>query len=162
MMAVCPPGWASMPVVGAAGRSPDSSNSAPTPAVRAKPTAQPLVQGSAAGATTVHCYQETSGEPGAPVSLDRRPANQGCRSRRCSHHARGAGIAAARLVVELVDLVEDLVAARLPHGCALVVHSEHLGLDQRAEEVEVGMRGQEPVRIGGRERGDLLEIVDLE
>src|SRR5262249_128407 len=34
--------------------------------------------------------------------------------RRCSHHARGAGIAAARLVVELVDFVEDLVAARLP------------------------------------------------
>src|SRR2546430_6414019 len=39
---------------------------------------------------------------------------QKAESRRCSHHARGAGIAAARLVVELVDLVEDLVAPRLP------------------------------------------------
>jgi len=40
-------------------------------------------------------------------------------SRRCSHHARGAGIAAARLVVEFVDLVEDLAAARLCrlYGC---------------------------------------------
>src|SRR5262245_46313339 len=103
-----------MPVAGAVRRSPDWSNSGPTPAARAKPTAQRPAQGPAASATTVHGYQEMPGEPGAIVLLDRGPADRGCRSRRCSHHARGAGIAAARLVVELVDLVEDLVAPRLP------------------------------------------------
>src|SRR5262245_17218019 len=137
-----------MPAAGAARRSPGWSNSGPTPAVRAKPTAQRPAQGPAASATTVHGCQEMPGEPAALVLLDQTPADRGYRSRRCSHYTRGAGIAAARLVVELVDLVEDLVAARLPHGRALVVHSDHLGLDQPAEAVEAGLAGHKPVGTG--------------
>src|SRR5262249_3775840 len=104
-----------MPAAGAARRAPDWSNSGPTPAARAKPTAQRPAQGPAASATTVRrCQVGIPGEPGVLHVPVRRAADRGCRSRRCSHHPRGAGIAAARLVVELVDLVEYLVAARLP------------------------------------------------
>src|SRR5690242_6072748 len=64
---------------------------------------------------------------------------------RDAHHLDCRAGPAAGLAGERDQLLENLVAARFPKRAALVVHPEQLCLAQRAEQVEVGMRGQEPV-----------------
>src|SRR5262245_14321624 len=77
------------------------------------------------------------------------------------HHPYGSR--PAGLVAELLDLVEDFVTAGLPQWRALVVHAEHLGLDERPEEIEIGMRTQEPVgRAAVRQSRHFLEVIEFQ
>src|SRR5262249_47264690 len=102
---------------------------------------------------------------GGLVRRSRAQRGEGGSRRRAEHPHRAR---AAGLHVELLDLVENLVAARLPGRHALVVDAEELGLDHGAEEIKVGVRGEEPVRLAAvlrRDRGerrDLLEVIELE
>ena len=51
----------------------------------------------------------------------------------------------ARLHVEPVEFVEQLVAAGLPQRQALAVLDEAVRLGERAEQVEIGRGGEQPV-----------------
>src|SRR5262245_9012165 len=67
------------------------------------------------------------------------------------------------LAVEPFEFVNAFVTTQLPERSALLVLEERRRLNQRAEQIHIGMAGQEPVCRGGtRQNRKQLEVEKVE